>query len=111
MSAFFSELKEEAEKHGMNPNSKSMPQAPNSLSRRIKAVKSNLEAVGITFEISEKRADGNYITLYNKNKSSLPSYSPQNSNIIGCFGGGDTLIPNGDLLPPPIKENDEEINF
>lgn len=110
VSVFFSEIKEEAEKHGINPNNKNMPQAPNSLSRRIKAVKSNLEAVGITFEISNKRADGNYITLYNKNKSSLPSYSPQSSNIIGSFGGGDTLIPNGDLLPPPTKEDSENTN-
>lgn len=111
VSAFFNDIKAEAEKHGMNPNSKSMPQAPNSLSRRIKAVKSNLEAVGITFEISEKRSDGNYITLHNKNKSSLPSYNPKNSNANGNSCGGDITIPNGDLLTAPTKENTVSTNY
>ena len=73
-SDLFKQLKELAENLGMNTTSKVLPQAPNHLSRRIKAVKSNLEDVGITFEI-ETKSNGSYITINNDNLSKLsPDY-------------------------------------
>lgn len=73
VSKLYSELKNEAERQGINPNSKNIPQSPNNLSRRIKAVKSNLENVGITFEFDTTRSDGTYIMLKNEILSPLAS--------------------------------------
>ncbi len=73
VSKLYSELKNEAERQGINPNSKNIPQSPNNLSRRIKAVKSNLEKVGITFEFDTTRSDGTYIILKNTILSPLAS--------------------------------------
>lgn len=74
VSALFKQLKKLAEHLGMNATSKVLPQAPNHLSRRIKAVKSNLEDVGITFVI-ETKSKGSYITINNDNLSKLaPEY-------------------------------------
>ncbi len=93
-------LKEEAEKQGINPNIKSMPKAPNSLSRRIKEVKSNLENVGITFEISLRNSRGTYITLNNGNLSPLPPLPPYRidlGKILSALNGGINGDTNGDV--------------
>lgn len=67
-------LQELAQNHGIQSNSKSLPNAPNALSRRIKSVKSNLETVGIEYRIEDNHSDGTHIVLINKNLSPLPSY-------------------------------------
>ncbi len=106
VSVLFNELRDEAEKHGINPKCKSMPQAPNNLSRRIKAVKSNLEAAGITFEFDNKRSDGVYLTFINESLSSLPPYYVDATKILGVShggdGNGDTSIPiDSSSIPAP----------
>lgn len=85
VSELFKDLQKEAEKHGLNPKNKTtIPQAPNALSRRIKAVKSNLEAVGIDIEFdNDNNADGKYIYLTNKKSSPLPSYRVNSADILG----------------------------
>lgn len=88
VSALYNELREEAEKHGISIHNKSMPQAPNQLSRRIKAVKSNLEAVGITFEYNAKRSSGVYIALVNDAYASLPPYHVDATKYLGASHGG-----------------------
>lgn len=84
VSVLFKGLQEKAKDLGLNPNNKSiLPQAPNALSRRIKSAKSNLEAVGITFEFDVgTNASGTYIHLYN-NLYSLPSYQVDVPEILG----------------------------
>ena len=107
ISDLYNELREEAEKHGINPNNKSMPQAPNSLSRRMKAVKSNLEAVGITFELDRKRSTGTHITLENNAIASLPPYRIDTSKILGASHGGDSNGGSGDTN----ADEDSEVVF
>lgn len=102
ISKLFSELQDTAEKQGINPRSKNMPQSPNYLSRRINAVKSNLEAVGITYEINTKRSDGHYITLCNHNLAPLSPVYVDISSDYGKYGGGDTIP-----LPPPASPSVE----
>lgn len=101
ISALFSELQEEAEKDGINFKGNGFPKLPNSLSRRIKACKSNLEAAGITFEIDKRRSDGTYITLTNHNIAPLPPYRVDSSKILGAsHGGGTNEDGNGDTTIP-----------
>ena len=109
VSDLFQKLQAKAKDLGLNPNNKSiLPQAPNALSRRIKSAKSNLEAVGITFEFDVgTNASGTYIHLYN-NLYSLPSYQVdvpeilEHSNVpcVDNGGNGDKNIvsnyPNGE---------------
>ena len=88
---------------GIKPTNKSLPQAPNHLSRRIKSVRSNLEQVGITFDI-EQKSDGSYITLSNNYLSKLPAYHIDPVDILNK-GNGDTGD-NGDN-----SYNDEDVEF
>ena len=103
ISDLFRELKQIAEGLGINPTNKSLPQAPNHLSRRIKSVRSNLEQVGITFDI-EQKSDGSYITLSNNYLSKLPAYHIDPVDILNK-GNGDTGD-NGDN-----SYNDEDVEF
>lgn len=98
VSTLYKELRDEAEKHSINPNSKNVPQAPNNLSRRIKAVKSNLENVGITFQFDSKHSDGMYITLKNQALSPLSSYCADSSKILGAANSNSNGDNNGDRI-------------
>lgn len=105
ISDLLTKLQEEAEKHGINPKSKSLPQAPNNLSRRIKSVRSNLEAVGIVFDISNHYSDGTYINIKNQNFAPLPPYTVKVGDILGksngdTTGDGDTKLPYEPTIPP-----------
>ena len=74
VSELLKKLKELAEENGMKSNSKALPNAPNALSRRIKAIKSNLEKEGIIFSFEENHSSGTYITLKSEKLSKLPPY-------------------------------------
>lgn len=114
VSLLFKGLQEKAKDLGLNPNNKNiLPQAPNALSRRIKSAKSNLEAVGITFEFDVgTNADGTHIHLYN-NLYSLPSYQVDAPEILGrsnvpCVDNGG----NGDKnIASDYYDDDEDIDF
>ena len=108
MSELLTKLQEEAEKHGINPKSKNLPQAPNNLSRRIKSVRSNLEAVGIVFDISNRYSDGTYINIKNQNFAPLPPYTVKIGDILGKSNGdkngdntgdGDKKLPYEPTVP------------
>lgn len=86
ISDLFRELKRIAEGLGINSTNKSLPQAPNHLSRRIKSVRSNLEQVGITFDI-EQKSDGSYITFSNNNLSNLPAYRIDSIDVLNKDNG------------------------
>lgn len=103
ISELFRELKQIAEGLGINPTNKSLPQAPNHLSRRIKSVRSNLEQVGISFDI-EQKSDGSYITLSNNYLSKLPAYHINPDDILNKENGG--TGDNGDS-----SYIDEDIEF
>lgn len=93
ISELLKKLQELAQTNGINTNSKTLPNAPNALSRRIKAVKSNLEAVGIEYRIEDNHSDGTHIVLINKNLSPLPSYFVDTQAIWGVSNGDK----NGDV--------------
>lgn len=73
MGELYSRLKLDAYKYNINPQNKSFPPDPSRLSRRLNGIKSNLEAVGITFERYQK-SDGSYISLERRDLPSLPQY-------------------------------------
>lgn len=107
VSELLTELQTEAEKHGISSKSKSLPQIPNNLSRRIKSVRSNLETVGITFEISNRYSNGTYISFTNHNFAPLPPYFIDAGKILGKSNGdtsGDGDVKN--TTEPTITSDD-----
>ena len=76
------ELSEMAYNHGINPKVKGFPSQPNHLSRRLRGMKSNLEAVGITYDNNGHSRNGTTITLQRKMLSSRPSHNHESDDII-----------------------------
>ena len=109
VSEFLIALKTEAENQGFNTkNSTILPQAPNALSRRIKAIKSNLETVGITIVFdNDNHSDGKHIFVTNNNLSPFPSYQIPPQKICGISNE-----PNGDngdkIIASILHDNDDE---
>ena len=104
-------LQDEAVNHGINPKSKNMPQAPNNLSRRIKAVMSNLDAVGITFEFDKRHSDGTHIIIRNDNSiSPLPPYEVNPTKILelsyGDKNGDKELHNQSSSTQSPLNNNE-----
>ncbi len=58
---------------GIKTNIKAFPAQPNTLSRRLNGLRSNLELVGISFT-TESKSDATYITINNEKISKLPPY-------------------------------------
>ena len=58
---------------GINTNIKAFPTQPNTLSRRLNGLRSNLQLVGINF-VTECKSDATYITITNEKISQLPPY-------------------------------------
>lgn len=58
---------------GINTNIKAFPTQPNTLSRRLNGLRSNLQLVGINF-VTECKSDATYITITNEKISKLPPY-------------------------------------
>lgn len=96
----FNQLKEIAERNGIDFRSSEMPKQPNGLTRRMGAIKSNLEDVGISY-VKKTDAKGTRIDIKNSNISPLPPYA-ESVGDIGENSNGDN---NGDkfsekVLPP-----------
>lgn len=101
VSALLVELLDLAQTQRISKSAKSLPTQPNALARRLNGIRSNLNALGITFT-KEQRSAGSYITLTNANISPLPSYHVDSTQIMGSKHGdapGDTSAPA--ILPPP----------
>jgi len=105
------ELARIAPDYGIDPGL--LPRQPNGLSKRLKAIKSNLEAVGISFE-KHCKDNGTHISLHKVNSSPLPPYS-QNLNNSNGLQNGDGLGVNGDgpvfapfLIPFNITNNGDD---
>lgn len=77
---------------GVSANSKQLPKGANHLSRRLKSLQSNLNAMGISFDILTNYSDGTYILIKNKNSSPLPPYKQKFNNDKACCGGDDKLL-------------------
>lgn len=77
---------------GISANSKQLPKGANHLSRRLKSLQSNLNAMGISFDILTNYSDGTYILIKNKNSSPLPPYKQEFNNDKTCCGGDDELL-------------------
>lgn len=96
----FNQLKEIAERNGIDFRSSEMPKQPNGLTRRMGAIKSNLEDVGISY-VKKMDAKGTRIDIKNSNISPLPPYAES----VGDIGGNSNGDNNGDkfsekVLPP-----------
>lgn len=89
-------LNESATDFGFNATN-NLPKSPSHLTRRLKAVKSNLEEVGITFDFDKKKSDGVYVILKNKCLPPLPSYHIEiPANLAAKDDGPDcSLLANG----------------
>ena len=111
ISELLKKLQELAQTNGIHTNSKTLPNAPNALSRRIKAVKSNLKLVGIEYHIEDTHADGTYIVLNNKNLSPLPPFVAIPQSYWGSCNGdnnGDKKITTG--LSPAETDVEDKAN-
>lgn len=100
VSSLFSEIQTQAESHGIGVRNKGLPQAPNSLSRRLKAIRSNLERIGISFELSSGYSDGTYVSLVNHNFAPLSPYFVNPGEILGKSNGDTNGDGEGRILPP-----------
>ncbi len=89
---------------GVSANSKQLPKGANHLSRRLKSLQSNLNAMGISFDILTNYSDGTYILIKNKNSSPLPPYKQNFNNDRTCCGDDDELLSsdNGDTYEDNI---------
>lgn len=96
------QLQEIAPTYGINPKSKSMPPQPNSLSRRLNTVKSNLSSMGITFE-KHYNSKGTKITLNNTNISPLPPYHVDSGKILGLNNGDNNGAKTLSVTLPPYE--------
>lgn len=76
---------------GISTNSKQLPKGANHLSRKLKSLKSNLNAIGISFNTNSK-SDGTYIFIKNVNSSPLPPYIHKLSNDTVVYGGDNELL-------------------
>ena len=74
VSELYNLLTETAPKQGINTKQNGFPSKPNVLSRRLNAIRSNLEEEGITFE-TKSTASGTQIDLTNRKIPSLPPYT------------------------------------
>lgn len=82
---------------GIASNSKQLPKAANSLTRKLNQLQSNLKYKGISFTIYEK-SNANYISIKNENVSPLPPYKQKFNNDKVYCGNDDELLSsdNGD---------------
>lgn len=99
VSELFISLSDHAPTLGMTAKTKGFPARPNSLSRALNGLRSNLQSVGITFT-SKQTAKGTQLTVLNKNLSPLPSYRIEMPSFKGK--------PNGDLHGDAMEINDED---
>lgn len=76
---------------GIASNSKQLPKAANSLTRKLNQLQSNLKFKGISFTIYEK-SNANYISIKNENVSPLPPYKQKFNNDNACCGSDDELL-------------------
>jgi len=91
MGELYSRLKLDAYKYNINPQNKSFPPDPSRLSRRLNAIKSNLEAVGITLETKQK-SDGTHVSLERRDLPSLPPYHHNPSDDGNGSNGSKNLL-------------------
>ncbi len=74
---------------GINTKIKAFPSQPNTLSRRLNGLRSNLQMVGIVFK-TDPKSDATYITIKNEKISQLPPYQiPFRDNV--CSDNGDNM--------------------
>ena len=95
VSSLLRELVDIAADHGVNPRAKSFPNQPNQLSRRLRGIRSNLEAVGIHFENSGHGRQGTIISLNNVKTSSQSSHRHKASNTNAYSRDDDVTINTG----------------
>jgi len=105
VSALLRELADIAAGHGVNPRAKGFPMQPNHLSRRMKAIKSNLEAVGIRYDSNGHSREGTYITLNNAYLSSPSSHRHKCSNTNASSRDDNVTINDKDNLPSHLSSH------
>jgi len=80
-SALLKELTEEAKEAGLSEKQKGFPQAPNSLSRKLNELKTNLEEEGVVIEKArEGKKRKRQLKIY-KEDPHLPNYTPQKPSV------------------------------
>ena len=114
MSELLVELEQAADVLKINRHSKSWPKAPNSLSRRINEIKTNLREIGIMIDSSGTRDSKTKVKTIEIRKVSLlplPSLQDENRAQIAGDTGNDiddrgTIISSGDEISlPEIPKN------
>jgi len=104
VSELYLRLTQLAPKIGINTRSKEFPARANYLSKRMKAIRSNLKSTGISFEF-KKKSDATYITIVNENISPLPPYRHPNIDGLICSSNENTEM----LIAS--QENEDNVDF
>ncbi len=105
-SALLKELNALAGSFGINV-ANNIPRSPCHLSRRLKAVKSNLEEVGIRFEFDHKNSSGTFISV-TKKMAPLPSYQVEIPESLSAIGSNPDITLNENGGNGVNEDNDEE---
>lgn len=90
---------------GFNSKMKAFPSQPNTLSRRLNSLQSNLKSVGIVFK-SKPCSDATYLTIKNKNISPLPPYQISVSETLKSHNGD-----NIEILSDYDADDDDSVDF
>lgn len=105
MSDLLSALKSLAGQLDINVHSKSFPGQANSLARRLRLIKSNLEAVGIQYRCERTRA-GSHVTLMSLDSSSQSSHRHQANEINASSGDGSVTISTAHVVSSPLSSQE-----
>ena len=106
MTTLFNRIKDTADEHGINTRNKYFPSDSARLAKRIRGIKSNLEAVGIFIEY-DRDGEKRTISLKYEKIPSLPSQPSLFSNINALQSDSKASLPSHD--DSTVIENDSRL--
>jgi len=106
-SELYKKLENIADDHGISAKHKSFPANAIGLSKRITAIKSNLETVGINCKPEKRTNGGQNLSIKRANPSTLSTSSTQASNNEGLSGVDKSVDGTGGGLSTPLSTLDK----
>lgn len=105
------ELRMLAPQYSINVHLRSFPSQPNQLSRRLRSITSNLEAVGIAYTNGGHSRSGTIVCLRNTNMDFHASQASQRHqpNVSNASDGDEQT--SGENLPSPLSSPEEARQF
>ena len=102
-SDLYKKLVDMADDYGINAKHKSFPPDATRLSKKITAIKSNLENVGVFCEREDDHSKhGQYLSIKRPNLATPATSATQPANHAGLSGVANGVATNGKILATPI---------